>query len=238
MRIDTSNSRAYLSPYDAETFWSTAPKATELVTRLQALSSPRIGKAVSLRRRDVRIPDAPSVEIPIVEITDAKDTREDGDGQHRYSWVPRSLYDDLEDWCEREGIAPGEEIIPGGVSKHQKAIRRTRQRIADDTGSEIWEDYPTSHDFRIYFATNSFRRLGLDLDVVMRMGGWESRRAVEPYIEQLLPVDIQNRLLEADAYEFTDQRVPEVDVAGHRDRFDTPDYDAPEVDADLDRFLG
>jgi integrase len=225
-----------MAPAETRLFWEVADEETELVTKLMAKSSPRIGKAVETRFGDIFVPDSENVEIPVLKVRKAKDTTEDGPGKDRISWVPKPLYDEIKDYCERKGIGDDEELVEGGKSKFQKSIQRTREELATRTGDPDWL-FVTSHDFRIFFATNSVRRLNLPLDLVMYMGDWDSKAAIEPYLQERLPIDIQNELLDAEPYDFLDQDVPAVEIDEQSDRADEPDYDPSEVKAQLSDFV-
>lgn len=236
MKHDTENSRVFLSPAEVADFWKAASRDVELLTRTIARCSPRISKAASLKANQVYVPVNPDVEIAVIHIRDGKDTREDGDGQQRYSWCPRPLYDDLLEYIEERNVEPDEEIFPDGTSKYTKAIEETREKLVARTGEPEWK-HVSSHDFRIFFATNYIRRLGLEKDLVKSMGGWDSDQAIEPYLDVWLPIDIQNSLLHTDEYEFTDLEAPAVDVKRTFDRFDEPEYERPDVDTALNEFL-
>jgi integrase len=224
VKIDRKNKRAYMSPFEVRLFWEAADQETELLTKLMARSSPRIGKAVETRPGDIYVPENENVVISVLKIRKAKDTTEDGSGKDRISWVPKPLHEEIKDYCERKGISDDEELVKGGKSKFQKSIRNTREELATRTGDPDWL-FVTSHDFRIFFATNSVRRLNLPLELVMYMGDWDSQAAIEPYLEERLPIDIQNELLDAEPYDFLDQEVPVVEIQEQYDRADEPDYD-------------
>ena len=195
-----------------------------LLAEFQSRTSPRIGKATSVLRNQVFVPEDPDVEIAVVSLRNTKDTREEGGGKNRYSWVPWPLYEKIEDFCERKQIGPQDEIFSLEPDTYRDKFRNTREELAEVTGNEDWLKVQ-SHDFRRYFATNSYHRLGLDKDLVMYMGGWANEASIEPYLDVFLPVDIQNRLFDAQPYTFTDQKVPHRTIREQFDRFEEVDFD-------------
>lgn len=235
MRLDRSNSRVYLSPSDVQTYWKAAPPENELMTKTQAKTSTRPSKTLELTLDDFYVAENDNVNIYVVHIRRAKNTTEDDEPKDRLSWCPKSHYQELKEWCETEGIADDEEIFPNGYSKHQKTIRETCDRLVEATGLNEW-DHVTAHDFRRYWATNSYRRLQLDKDLVMDMGGWSSDEAIKPYLEERLPIDIQNEILNAETYAFVDRETPEVDIGTEYPRYPSNEYENVTVDSSLDEF--
>lgn len=235
--VDTDK-RVYLSPHEFELYRQFAPRREALAAKIMGWVSPRVGKTAELRRQDFYNPDAPGVELYFCEIWEAKDTREVSadDGKHRFSWCPESLYEEIESYCEDEGIAPEDPLFDLDGDTLSKYLSELADELAKETGEEGWLSV-TSHDFRVYFVTNSLRRLNIPESTVMEMGGWESRKAIAPYKDVLLPVDIQNELVDVDPHDYLEREVPEVDSLNAAvDRAgDAPAYEI-ETQAGLDEF--
>lgn len=211
-----------------------APKPEELLIKKQGYCSPRRGIATELTRGQFYIPPGEDTKIAVVKIRNAKDTTDsdNGDGLDRFSWCPMWLYEEIEAWCEAEGIGEDEAIYPDSPSKYGKEIRRLRTQLAEQTGEDDWLEV-TSHDFRRFYATNMVRRLNVPKPLVKYMGSWNSPGSMQPYLEARIPIDIQNELFKADP--FFKESVLDVNVLKTMARFDQVDYDVLR-DASLDEF--
>jgi integrase len=219
--------RSYISPYELEKFVEFASERVGLGARIQGRSSPRRGKVVELTPSDFFIPESDRVVIPFVDLRETKDTRDldiDEDlldqigGRHRYSWVPRDLYNDIMDYCARHEIGPDEPIFDIGKRQYSRLIRSTADELAEVSGDKAWQQVST-HSFRVFFATNGYYRLGISKEFLMAMGDWRHLESIEPYLEQPLPVDVQNHLISRGVID--EDVSPNVD-RDHRDRGDYP----------------
>jgi len=227
------NARAYISPYELDQYKQFAPKRVRLAARIMGRTSPRIGKTAKLRRSDFFVPESDNIVIPFVDLRDTKDTR-DVDvnaevkemigGRHRYSWCPRDLFDEVHNYCERDGIGPDEQIFDVQKKRLGDLVSNTADALADESGDPCWQAV-TSHTFRVFFATNGYYRIGIGKKFLMEMGSWKSEEAMDPYFEHPLPVDIQNHLAERGI----------IDADPGVDRDDPPDYDV-ETQLSFDDF--
>lgn len=195
--------RVYLAPHEFETFLDSCDRRVGLASRIEARTSARRGIVVDLERRDFFIPDDPGVELAFVRLRETKDTTEGEsalNGQARISWVPWSLYEDVQRYCDEEGIGPKDEIFDIGKDWLGKLVKQTAEDVAVATENPDYENIRT-HDFRAYYATHMVRRLGVDKHIVMEMGGWDSEKAIKPYLASSLPGDLQDALVRAGAVE-------------------------------------
>lgn len=191
--------RVYLAPYEYETFLDHCDRRERLASRIIAESSPRIGKTANLIRNDFFVPDDPRVELAFVRLRETKDTTEGENtlgGKARVSWVPWDLYEEVQQYCDDEGIEGDDEIFDITPKWLGDQIKETAEATAIATGNSDYE-HVRSHDLRAYYATNMVRRLGVDMEVVMEMGSWDSRKAIEPYLASPLPRDLQDELARA-----------------------------------------
>lgn len=191
--------RVYLAPHEYDTYREHCDRRTELAARINAESSPRIGKTASLRRSDFYVPDDPQVELAFVRLRETKDSTEGENalgGKTRVSWVPWDLYEAVQQYCDDEGIGDDDEIFEITADWLGKQIKKAAEATAIATGNEDYR-HVRSHDLRAYYATNMVRRLGVNIEVVMEMGGWDSRKAIEPYLASPLPRDLQDELARA-----------------------------------------
>lgn len=191
--------RVYMAPYEYETFLNHCDRRERLASRIIGESSPRIGKTASLIRDDFFVPDDPRVELAFVRLRETKDSTEGENalgGKTRVSWVPWDLFEEVQQYCDDEGIEGGDEIFSITADWLGKQIKKAAEATAVATGDSDY-NYIRSHDLRAYYATNMVRRLGVGIEVVMEMGSWDSRKAIKPYLASPLPRDLQDGLARA-----------------------------------------
>ncbi|MFC4541464.1 site-specific integrase [Halosolutus amylolyticus] len=208
--------RVYLAPHEYETYLDHCERRTRLGSRIIGESSPRIGKTVELRRNDFFVPDDPNVNIAFVRLRETKDTTEGENalgGKTRISWVPWDLYEEVQQYCEDNGIGGDDKIFDITSKRLGDLIKEAAEATAIATGNEDYR-HITSHDFRAFYATNMVRRLGVDIETVMEMGSWGSRKAIEPYLASPLPRDLQNDLARAGVLERDVPVPPQLDEFG------------------------
>jgi hypothetical protein len=115
--------------------------------------------------------------------------------------VPISLYHDIQDYCDRNGIGENDQLFPDIQKKRLgDIIKEAAEYTARQTGKEGYADI-TSHDMRRFFATHMLRHEGVDIDIVMAMGGWSNRKSMDPYLRTPLEEDIQTELAKAGVLE-------------------------------------
>lgn len=188
--------RVYLAPYEYKTYLDHCDRRERLASRIIAESSPRIGKTANLIRNDFFVPDDPRVELAFVRLRETKDTTKGKNtlgGKARVSWVPWDLYEEVQQYCDDEGIEGDDEIFDITTKWLGDKIKEAAEATAVATGNSDYE-HVRSHDLRAYYATNMVRRLGVNIEVVMEMGSWDSRKAIEPYLASPLPRDLQDEL--------------------------------------------
>jgi hypothetical protein len=195
--------RVFIAPHEFQTYLGSCDRRVALASRIEARTSARVGKVAGITRRDFFVPDDPGVELAFLRLRETKDTTEGEnvlDGQVRISWLPWSLYEDVQQYCDDEGIGPDDELFDIGKDWLGKLIKQAAEDAAVATGNPDYE-HIRSHDFRAFYATHMIRRLGVDKHVVMEMGGWGSEKAIEPYLASSLPRDLQDSLVRAGAVE-------------------------------------
>ena len=191
--------RVYAAPHEYDTYLEHCPRRTRLASRIMGETSPRRGITVELTPNDFFVPDAPDVELAFVKLRETKDTTEGENalgGKTRISWVPWDLYEEVQQYCEDEGIEDDELIFDIGGKQLKKLIMKAAEATAIATGNQDYE-HLRPHDFRAYYATNMVQRLNVDIETVMAMGGWGSRKAIDPYLAKPLPRDLQDDLASA-----------------------------------------
>lgn len=189
--------RLYLNDSEYETAVECAPdRRTRIVMRLAGECSLRNELTVSVRRCDFYIPDVDGVGIVVLDVQGAKDTTEDNTGGERLVWVPRDLYEEILAYCEQENIHDEEVIFDYTTQWVRDQVEKAGENAATKTGNSDF-DYLTPHDLRAYFATSMIRRKGIDKEIVKSMGGWDSDKALKPYLDIALEKDIQDELARA-----------------------------------------
>ncbi|APX00212.1 hypothetical protein CHINAEXTREME_20595 (plasmid) [Halobiforma lacisalsi AJ5] len=190
----------YLDPDEYEQFLEVAKDQDErayLGFRIAGECSPRVGRIVEIKRGDFVEPTDPDVEIILLKLTNTKDTSGDTeDGKARTTWVPRSLYEAIEQYCDRNDIGSDEPLFEIGAERLRGLIKAAGQEAADQFGIEAYK-HITPQDGRRYYATTMLRRYDVKLEIVMDLGGWESRKAMKPYLDVYQPREIQDELARA-----------------------------------------
>lgn len=203
--------RLHLSPTEYELLLDCAPnKQCYFATRIEAECSPRIGRVAKLKRGSFGIPDEPKVDIPFLRLRGTKDTTEGENpigGKARMSWVPRDLYTELMEWADQNSISDDEELFDVGKRRLQDYVQVMRENAATRSNNDDYR-YFKSHDGRVYYATNMVRRLGVDIELVMEMGGWNSKKAIEPYLRKAQPREMQDELVRSGAVRRDDLPAP------------------------------
>jgi hypothetical protein len=191
--------KVYLAPHEYRFVTDFAKGFDErvwLAIRIMGDSGPRIGKTSKIKRNDVYIPDAEEIKIAVVDIRDSKDTTADDQDSdpHRTSYIPRSLYQDIEKYCQSNRIGGNDELFDIGKDHLQDLINdQLAEALVEETGNDDWANI-TTHDFRRFFATQRLRREGLDDGIVKFMGDWSSDKAISPYLDEPTVHDIQNEI--------------------------------------------
>ncbi|WP_179213677.1 site-specific integrase [Halorubrum vacuolatum] len=154
---------------------------------------------------DIRESTHDDVDILFVTIYGKKSKGRGTKGNRRDAWVPRDLYEDLEEYRKIEGFGERAGYFPEDKLSMAHSIKRSAENAVSRTGNDDFQ-HVTAHDFRVFFATNMMLRERVDPEVVMELGGWEDRDRIDPYLNALFDDVIQDAL--ADAGLFSD----EVDV--------------------------
>ncbi len=192
----------FLDKPEYEEYLEYCDERTGLAARIMGRSSPRVEICSKLKRGDFFIPDRDIIKTAYVKLKETKDTSEGGseDGGWRLSWVPMSLYEDIQSYCEKHNIEDDEEIFEIDKDQIRNIMKSAGAEAARHTGKEGYK-YITPHDMRRYYATHMLRREGVDIDIVMSMGGWENRKSMEPYLRTPLEKDLQTELVQSGVLE-------------------------------------
>jgi integrase len=190
--------RVYMSPQDYQTMLDCADsRRAHLAMRLMGEASLRCGEVVDEVYMDrLHQSTNPDVDLWFLPIS-GKDTKDrDTDGKHRKVWIPQSLKEEMEEYQRTEGRSGDVSLFLRARKTIRRDIKTTAEHAAEKTGDDDFS-HISSHDFRAYFATNMFLREGVDLETVMELGGWEDRRAMDPYLNASFDDMIQQSLADA-----------------------------------------
>jgi len=198
MRLKTleNQMRVFMNPYDYETMVEHAEsRRAEVIMRSLGEMGLRISETTAddFCLANVRESTHPDVDIHFMPIH-GKDTKDrDTKGKRRDAWVPADLLDRLEIYCENEGIDRDRRIFMAQKRTLQREIEASRQNAAVATGNDDYR-HVSAHDFRAYFATNMVLREGVDIEIVMTLGGWANRKTMDPYLNANFDDIIQREL--------------------------------------------
>lgn len=201
MRLKTleNQMRVFMNPYDYHTMVDHAEsRRAEVLMRTLGEMGLRIGETTDddFCLANVRESTNPDVDINFLPIR-GKDTKDrDTEGKRRDVWVPADLLDRLETYRENEGFDRDRRIFMAQKRTLQREIEASRQNAAVATGNDDYL-HVSAHDFRAYFATNLALREGVDIEIVMTLGGWVDRQSMDPYLNADFDDIIQEKLARA-----------------------------------------
>lgn len=100
----------------------------------------------------------------------------------------RTLVEEIYDHHGRDHKGP---IFTGQKSTLNNRYRETRQALHTQTGNADWLHF-SPHDGRRYFASHALFRHNISPELVMQLGGWNSMKALQPYL--VIPEDVMTRM--------------------------------------------
>lgn len=106
-----------------------------------------------------------------------------GDKKKRDAWLPEAVERDISKFARERGLSDNEPLVSVSVSSVQRWVREAASEVADRDENERWE-HVTSHDLRRSWATWHLveRPDPVDVRVMMKIGGWSTYSAIEPYL--------------------------------------------------------
>jgi len=173
----------YLNPSDYDTMLECAPsRRARLAMRIMGECSCRASELTqTICAEDLRQSTHPDVDLWFLPIR-RKDTKDrDTEEKQRDVWVPQSVRDAITEYRRAETLAADVPLFPCSTRTLRMSVKTAAENAAEKTGNEDFE-YVSARDFRAYFATNMALREGVDTEIVRKLGGWESRDAMGPYL--------------------------------------------------------
>lgn len=104
-----------------------------------------------------------------------------GEKTVRDAYVPERVKENLDRYQSERGIQSDEPYVDVSVSTVRRWVREITNEIASDSGSTRWE-HVSSHDLRRSWANHHLVEEGVNVRVMMEIGGWSSYDAIEPYL--------------------------------------------------------
>jgi len=104
-----------------------------------------------------------------------------GEKTVRDAYVPERVKENLDRYQSERGIQSDQPYVDVSVSTVRRWVREITNAIANESGSSRWE-HVSSHDLRRSWANHHLVEEGVNVRVMMEIGGWSSYDAIEPYL--------------------------------------------------------
>ncbi|MDL0118257.1 site-specific integrase [Halobacterium salinarum] len=104
-----------------------------------------------------------------------------GEKTVRDAYVPERVKENLDRYQSERGIQSDEPYVDVSVSTVRRWVREITDAIANESGSSRWK-HVSSHDLRRSWANHHLVEEGVNVRVMMEIGGWSSYDAIEPYL--------------------------------------------------------
>lgn len=198
MRLKTlgNQMRVYMNPNDYETMIDSAEsRRAEVAMRCMGEMGLRVSET-NFKMEQVRESSHQDVDILFLTVHGKDTSGENEDGKRRDVWMPRDLYERLQMYQKNENLSDHHPILPLTTRTISRDVKQSAKNAALKTGNEDF-NYVSCHDFRAYFATNMLLREGVDVEIVMELGGWVDRETMDPYLNASFDDIIQGGLAEA-----------------------------------------
>ena len=115
-----------------------------------------------------------------LRVPEGKDTSGNG-GKPRDAYLPETVERDLHQYQQEHDLAPSDPYIDLSESGIRAAVNRVADATADATGETDYR-HVSSHDLRRRYAQRLLVDEAMNPRVVMAVGGWDSFKAIEPYL--------------------------------------------------------
>jgi len=115
-----------------------------------------------------------------LRVPEGKDTTGSG-GKPRNAYLPESVERDLHQYQQEHAIPRDKPYIELSDRGVRSVVKRTAEETAEATGNQDYQ-YVSSHDLRRRYAQRLLVDERKNPRVVMAIGGWDSFKAIEPYL--------------------------------------------------------
>jgi integrase len=181
---DSSDKRLYLTPEEVEELQNSCIKSYEQIVVLLGRCGLRSEEVVAVRPSDMRKEMSGDGGRYIWKLyVEGKNTASGRNKKSREAYVPRDVATSLREWLMEEGrkFDDGEPFYGRHKSRVWQIYTGLSERMVETTGVEAWQ-YLSSHDLRRFYARYLRNHHGLDLDYILRYGGWETIDSIKPYL--------------------------------------------------------
>lgn len=198
MRLETNrdgSEKVWLTADEYELLCECAPEQARLAIRYGGDVGLRVSEIAAVTHAAHResvvdvsaVPGSAAVEDGRVKVTwlavHGKDTSGDrAEGKRRDALVPDDLATDARLYQLERGVdddAPFFDVTPRTI---RNWVGQAGATAASSTGNGDYEAI-SPHDLRRYYATQMLQIHGLNPEVVMEVGGWDSYSALRPYLQ-------------------------------------------------------
>jgi len=198
MRLKTlgNQQRVYLNPKDYQTVVDCAEsRRAEVAMRSMGEMGLRVSET-DYKMEDIRESTHQDVDILFLTVHGKDTSGKSEGGKRRDTWVPRDLYERLKMYQTNENLSDHHPILPFTTRTIARDVKQSAKNAALKTGNDDFNAV-SCHDFRAYYATNMLLRKGVDVEIVMELGGWVDRETMDPYLNASFDDIIQGGLAEA-----------------------------------------
>ena len=116
-----------------------------------------------------------------------------GEKTVRDAYLPDRVKENLDRYASERDIEQDEPYISVAKSTVRNWVSQCAKEIADETGEQRWE-YVSTHDLRRSWATHYLVEEGVQVRVMMEIGGWSSYDAIESYLDKPSPQKIGSEM--------------------------------------------
>lgn len=128
-----------------------------------------------------------------LHVPEGKDTTGNG-GKPRDAYLPATVERELHQYQQENDLRPSDPYVDLTESGVRAAVKRIANTTADETGNDKF-GHVSSHDLRRRYAQRLLVDENMNPRVVMAVGGWDSFKAIEPYLNAP-SADVVNREFE------------------------------------------
>ncbi|WP_128225705.1 site-specific integrase [Halobacteriaceae archaeon SHR40] len=155
-------------------------EAKQIAVQIMGESGLRVGEVTNIRYKDISRAD--DGEHYLLTVRGTKDTTgEYENGKERQTLVPIPLERDIFKYHTNMDRGNYDPIFSIQKRTIQNWIKEVGENMAEETGKEVWEELKP-HDLRRYFAHLHGDIRGVNVRVLMSVGGWDSYEAIKPYL--------------------------------------------------------
>lgn len=192
-----NQTRVYMNPDDYDIMIESADsRRAEIAMRCMGEMGLRRGEVNRIKMGQIRESTHRDVEILFIPVWGKDTTGKSENGKRRDAWLPRDLKDRLHTYVETENLSANIPILPISKKTVWNDVSASAKHAAVKTGNDDF-NHISPHDFRAYFATNMLLRKGVDVEIVMELGGWSDRKSMDPYLNASFDDIIQGGLFKA-----------------------------------------